>query len=106
MKGHNLSNKQYLFLAIGMLLFPLTVMPAVIINTYNINSVIPDTGEYLNTQPLSVPEGIIGDIEVSLNISGHGGVGFNGDLYVTLAKDTGGFAVLLNRPGKNSSTDS
>lgn len=32
------------------------------------------------------------------------GLGFNGDLFVTLANEYGGFAVLLNRPGKLTST--
>lgn len=39
----------------------------------------------------------IGDVNVSLQISG----GYNGDLYVTLAHDTG-YAVLLNRVGSRS----
>jgi len=46
----------------------------------------------------------IGSITVSLDISGPGGA-FNGDFYVYLQHDSG-LAVLLNRPGKSSSSSS
>ncbi len=44
----------------------------------------------------------IGSVAINLNISGIGGDGFNGDLYVYLRHNTG-FSVLLNRSGKTAS---
>lgn len=49
---------------------------------------------------VSDPATIIGDVAVTLNISG----GFNGDLYVYLSHGDG-FAVLLNRVGRTSGND-
>jgi subtilisin-like proprotein convertase family protein len=43
----------------------------------------------------------INSLRVILNISAPGGDGFNGDLYLTLAHDTG-YSVLLNRVGRRS----
>jgi len=70
-------------------------------NTYNwlfnAGRTIPDadpSGTALATN-LTGMTGIIGNVDVSLNISG----GYNGDLYAYLAGPGGGFAVLLNRVG-------
>src|SRR4051812_32947257 len=71
-----------------------------------INAAIPDgtpTG-LVNAQSInSAPNVTVGDINVTLSISGTTFGGFNGDLYVTLQHDSG-FAVLLNRPGSRSGT--
>jgi hypothetical protein len=70
-----------------------------------INQSIPDgnpTG-LANPQLInSAPNLTIGDLNVSLTISGTGLLGgFNGDLYATLQHESG-FAVLLNRPSRRS----
>ena len=66
-----------------------------------INAAIPDgdaTG-LVNAQSIvAAPNLTITDINVTLNISGTGLGGFNGDLFVTLQHDDG-FSILLNRPG-------
>lgn len=71
----------------------------------NLNTLVPDGkgSGLVNRQTLLVDQvsGIITDLKVSLTISGVGASGaFNGDLYATLQHDTG-FAVLLNRPGRD-----
>jgi subtilisin-like proprotein convertase family protein len=60
-------------------------------------SVIPDNNPGGLASQLTVGgvSGPIGDVTVSLNITG----GYNGDLYAYLAGPSGGFAVLLNRSG-------
>jgi hypothetical protein len=67
----------------------------------SINQAVPDgiTTGLVNVQQISdVPGWTVTDLNVTLQVSGTGAGGFNGDLYVTLQHDTG-YAVLLNRVG-------
>jgi subtilisin-like proprotein convertase family protein len=70
----------------------------------NLNQAVPDgdaTG-LVNVQSVSDAPGMtVTDLNVTLNLSGTGPGGFNGDLYVTLQHETG-YAVLLNRVGARS----
>jgi subtilisin-like proprotein convertase family protein len=62
---------------------------------------IPDgslTG-WSDTRTVSGPAGAISDVSVTLNLSG----GWNGDLYAYLVHSSG-FAVLLNRVGRDNSS--
>jgi len=76
--------------------------------TFNVGSAIPDNGTPNNSGSVVIPQdaGVpvtptIQDISVQLNISG----GWNGDLYGYLINSSGsGFAVLLNRVGRDPST--
>jgi subtilisin-like proprotein convertase family protein len=82
-------------------LFPLAASAATTwSNTWTVTTVIPDNDDvgYTNSQMIS-GAGLteIQSVAVSLNFSG----GWNGDLYAYLIHDTG-FAVLLNRIGRNS----
>jgi hypothetical protein len=67
----------------------------------SINQAIPDgiTSGLVNVQQINDASGwTVTDLNVTLNVSGTGAGGFNGDLYVTLQHETG-YAVLLNRVG-------
>ncbi len=71
-------------------------------NTWTVNATIPDNDDvgYTNTQTLLVPDlSEIQSVTVALNFSG----GWNGDLYAYLVHGAG-FAVLLNRPGRDTAT--
>ena len=74
-----------------------------IFREFEVNQIIPDGGELLLTHDYSVlGSGTISSLRVGLNIQGTTpGSGFNGDLYSTLGHGSG-YAVLLNRPGKNN----
>ena len=93
-----------------LLLVLLLSLPAVaqgaLFNFGTLNETIPDgtaTG-LVNVQEITSEPGMnITDLNVTLNISGTGLGGFNGDLYVTLQHDSG-YSVLLNRPGTRSGT--
>ena len=66
--------------------------------TWNVNTGIPDDDPvgYSDTRTASFSPGmVIAKVTVSLNYSG----GWNGDLYAYLTNGSG-FAVLLNRPGR------
>ncbi len=71
--------------------------------TFSVNAPLNDgTGvgnEFLGTTSLfgDLPGAVVYDLSVQLDITG----GFNGQLYAYLAKDNG-FAVLLNRVGRES----
>jgi subtilisin-like proprotein convertase family protein len=54
-----------------------------------------------DTRSFSAPFTELGSVTVTLNISGPGDGGFNGDLYVTLSYGSG-YAVLLNRVGRTA----
>ena len=100
--------KKNLLLA-GLLMLAATVANATLY-TYSftgINAAIPDAnpGGYVNVQTVNLgtlpADGTtteITDINVSLNISG----GYNGDLYGYLVHSSG-FAVLINRIGRDGS---
>lgn len=66
-----------------------------------VNLNVPDADEagVSDTRVITSGIGSIGDLNVTLNIAGRGGGGFNGDLYVTLTHESG-YSVLLNRPGR------
>jgi subtilisin-like proprotein convertase family protein len=68
-----------------------------------INAEIPDANEsgLADVRNINTSEAPIEEISVSLDISGIGDDGYNGDLYATLQHESG-FAVLLNRVGKRS----
>src|SRR6478735_2903963 len=84
-------------------LLPLTASAAstTFVDTWNVSTAIPDNDDvgYTDTHVFSTPN--ITEIEhlsVNLNFSG----GWNGDVYLYLAHDSG-FSVLLNRPGRSAS---
>jgi subtilisin-like proprotein convertase family protein len=96
------------FAALAALRFLLLLLPAAApaaittySNTWNVSTAIPDNDDvgYSNSQTVSV-EGLdyVQKVTVDLTFTG----GWNGDLYAYLVHD-GGFAVLLNRPGRSSS---
>jgi len=68
--------------------------------TNYVNSTIPDANPtgLSSDIVLSNLVGTISNVDVFLNTTN----GFTGDLYAFLSFDGGGFAVLLNRPGKTS----
>lgn len=71
-------------------------------NTWTVNSTISDNDDagYSNTRNLTTLDITeITSVTVELNFSG----GFNGDLYGYLVHGSG-FAVLLNRPGRDTGT--
>jgi len=74
-----------------------TVFPFTTNITFNVGQNIPDGNPngFANAQMLSGIDGLIGNLTVSLDISG----GYNGDLYVYLTH-LSGFSVLLNRTGR------
>lgn len=77
-----------------------------ITHTFVVNQAIPDGGEMVNVQNLSLNDGTIQHLQVGLQISSSpadsGGPAYAGDLFVSLSHDSG-YAVLLNRPGTTSS---
>ena len=71
--------------------------------TWNVATAIPDDDEvgYSDTQtPVFSPGMVISKVTVTLNFSG----GWNGDLYAYLTNGSG-FAVLLNRPGREEGAE-
>lgn len=76
---------------------------ATLISFEGLNRNIPDGSPVglADTRTVSSSVTSLGDLNVWLNIAGRGSGGFNGDLYVTLVHETG-FAVLLNRPGRQA----
>lgn len=74
--------------------------------TFVVNQAVPDgdPSGLVDKQTLT-GLGTIEQLSVELAISGTGGGAFNGDLYVTLYHPaSGNFAVLLNRPGRDSTS--
>ena len=68
--------------------------------TWNLGTTVPDNAPVglEDTRTVSLASGlVITEVTVGLTLSG----GWNGDLYAYLAKDDG-FAVLLNRPGRDA----
>jgi subtilisin-like proprotein convertase family protein len=65
--------------------------------TFSVNQAIPDANANGLSlfQTVSVGDGLLSDLKVTLNLSG----GYNGDLYAYLVAPGGGFSVLLNRVG-------
>ena len=83
-----------------------TLSAGVVTVTKNVSLSIPDgqlSGVLTSIDVADVPVGSgVQDLNVELTIDGT--LGFNGDLYVYLAKaDNSGFSVLLNRPGRSAS---
>jgi subtilisin-like proprotein convertase family protein len=77
-------------------------------NTFNFttNLVVPD-GDLRGIAvscDLSLT-GTVTNVTVSLDLVGTGDGGFNGDMYASLLNSSGGFAVLLNRPGRTVGSD-
>ena len=65
------------------------------------NALIPDGNEsgYASVIQIPDPSGlVIEDVNITLDIVGHSGGGWNGDLYVYLAHG-GTLSILVNRPG-------
>lgn len=88
------------------LLGALLVVPAkaatFVSETSVVSTVIPDNDDIgvSDTQTISLPGGgTVSEVSISLELSG----GWNGDMYAYLVSDTG-FTVLLNRPGRTSSS--
>jgi subtilisin-like proprotein convertase family protein len=69
--------------------------------TNSTSAVVPDANPngVFSTIDVSAISGTLGNLTLSLNISG----GYNGDLYAYLSGDNGGFSVLLNRVGRTIS---
>ena len=68
---------------------------------WNVNTAIPDHDEMgvQDTHALSGFSGPVATLEVRLRFTGDP-LAYNGDLFVTLQSDNGGYAVLLNRVGR------
>ena len=85
-------------LALG--IWPATALTFV---SQTVNQVVPDgdASGLLSSATVSGMSGTISGLQVTLNLAGSGvDGGFNGDLYAYLRRPDGGFAVLLNRPGR------
>lgn len=76
---------------------------AQIVSFDGLNRVVPDgdAAGLVDQRSVSTSLTAIGDVNVSLTLSGFGVGGYNGDLYVTLQHGSG-FSVLLNRLGARS----
>src|SRR5688572_24306223 len=76
---------------------------AAVFDFTGINRDIPDGDDsgVVDTRTISTSASPIDQLRVSLNISGIGDGGFNGDLYASLQFGSG-FAVLLNRVGSRA----
>jgi subtilisin-like proprotein convertase family protein len=85
------------------LLLPLPLMAQVILEsqTYTPAMAIPDGSTAGISQTVTFPSTIASITEVTLDLEISGG--FTGDLYAYLQYDTG-FAILLNRPGRTSTS--
>ena len=70
----------------------------------NLNQVIPDNDSsgITSSQTVNLPSAALLSVSVSLQLSGVGSGGYNGDLYVLLSH-AGASSVLLNRVGKTAS---
>jgi subtilisin-like proprotein convertase family protein len=64
-----------------------------------------DDSGVVDSRTISTSTAPIDEVRVTLNISGTGSGGFNGDLYASLQYETG-FAVLLNRVGSRAGNSS
>jgi subtilisin-like proprotein convertase family protein len=95
--------KRHLLLA-GILLLALArSAQADFFQTFNTGgAVVPDGNlvGWSDTRDVSGVLGSIGEVDVTLNLSG----GWNGDLYAYLVHDSG-FAILLNRVGRDTGND-
>lgn len=70
--------------------------------SFQVDTAIPDgslTG-LADTREVLLPSVTVASLTISLALSPVGEGGFIGDLFATLRNDTGGYAVLLNRPGR------
>jgi subtilisin-like proprotein convertase family protein len=79
---------------------PLAQAATVWTDTWNLGYSVPDNDQVglTDTRTVSLPAGqLVTGVSVGLNLTG----GWNGDLYAYLAKGDG-FAVLLNRPGRDA----
>jgi subtilisin-like proprotein convertase family protein len=77
-------------------------VPTTWTETFAVNQAVPDgnlTG-LVDSRNLVLPDAEILSLSIRLELSPRGEGGFVGDLYVTLQHDGGGYAVLLNRPGR------
>jgi hypothetical protein len=68
----------------------------------NVDILDNDPNGVQNSQTVAGLQGSISSIQVGLMIAGTGSGAFNGDYFVELVNDAGGFAVLLNRSGVSS----
>jgi hypothetical protein len=78
--------------------------PAAEVFAFAVNTDIPD-GDLLgfaDTRTLPPSPAAILSVAVTLELTPLGAGGFLGDLYATLTHEGGGYAVLLNRPGRSS----
>ena len=87
-----------------------TVLPAsaLAFMSQTVNQVVPDgdTSGLLSSAIVSGVPGTVSGLRLSLDLAGSGVEGgFNGDLYAYLRRQEGGFAVLLNRPGRRPGAD-
>lgn len=75
------------------------VFAATVVYDYTVGTAVPDGSiiGWSDTRTVSGLTGVIGAVEVSLNITG----GYNGDLFAQLVHDSG-YSVLLNRVGRRA----
>lgn len=71
---------------------------------FAVNADIPDgdLSGFADTRTLPPSPAAILSVAVTLELTPRGEGGFLGDLYATLAHEGGGYAVLLNRPGRGT----
>ncbi len=87
-------------IACACVLLPLAASAATVSQTWTVNTAIPDNDDvgYTHTPNIIAPDiTSIESVTVALNFTG----GWNGDLYAYLVHGIG-FAVLLNRPGRDT----
>jgi hypothetical protein len=84
------------------LLFPATLAALASLPAHaQVVQPVPDgTGGLARTMEITAPLLPIAELRVTLDLSGPDG--FVGDLYATLQHESGAFAVLLNRPGRDA----
>jgi hypothetical protein len=63
-----------------------------------------DLSGLANAQTVAAPPGELTSLAVTLVLGSTAGDAFTGDLYATLRHEAGGYAVLLNRPGRRPGT--
>lgn len=86
------------------MLIPTTIGQVYSVSFNNLNQVIPDNDSsgITSSQTVNLPSAALRSVSVSLQLSGVGSGGYNGDLYVLLSH-AGASSVLLNRVGKTAS---
>jgi len=93
-------------LAFGFGAAPLVASAGTVSASASPNALVPDGNDSGLVSIIQIPNPsglVIEDVNVTLDIVGHSGGGWNGDLYVYLAHG-GTLSILVNRPGLSASS--